>query len=63
MDSVLAEIYQTVMPAAPYVIGAYLFIWLVLGIFVLVSLRRTSHTMKEIDALKSALDDLHSQQK
>ena len=35
MDSILSEVYSTVLPAAPYVLAAYIGIWLVLFIFVL----------------------------
>ena len=42
MDPILSEVYSTVLPAAPYVLAAYIGIWLVLFIFVLV--RSEEHT-------------------
>lgn len=56
MDPILSEVYSTVLPAAPYVIGAYVGIWLVLAVFVLVLFRRAKHTSQDVEALKEALD-------
>ena len=36
MNPVLAEIYSTIIPSAPYLIAAYALIWLVLLAFVFV---------------------------
>lgn len=36
MNSVLVEIYSTIIPSAPYLIAAYALIWLVLLAFVFV---------------------------
>jgi CcmD family protein len=36
MNPVLAEIYSTVLPAAPFVIGAYVLIWLAILVYILV---------------------------
>lgn len=57
MDPILAEVYSTVLPAAPYVIGAYVGIWLVLFVFVLFLARRAKRTREDIDALSRALKD------
>ncbi|HJG30122.1 hypothetical protein H6A33_11345 [Collinsella tanakaei] len=56
MDPILSEVYSTVLPAAPYVIGAYVGIWLVLAVFVFVLFRRAKHTSQDVEALKEALD-------
>lgn len=56
MDPILSEVYSTVLPAAPYVIGAYVGIWLVLAVFVFVLFRRAKNTSQDVEALKEALD-------
>ncbi|OUP06817.1 CcmD family protein [Collinsella sp. An2] len=55
MDPILAEVYSTVLPAAPYVIGAYVGIWVVLFVYVMVLSRRAKRTRDDIDALREAL--------
>ena len=62
MDPILSEVYSTVLPAAPYVLAAYIGIWLVLFIFVLALWRKSKRTSEDIEALKQALEDRkHSQ--
>ena len=56
MDASLAEIYSTVLPAAPYVIAAYAGIWIVLLAFVAVLARKASRTRADVKALREALD-------
>lgn len=56
MDAILAEIYSTVLPAAPYVIAAYAGIWIVLFVFVALLGRKASRTRADIKALQEALD-------
>ena len=63
MDPILSEVYSTVLPAAPYVLAAYIGIWLVLFIFVLVLWRKSKHTSEDIEALKQALDDRKNSQR
>ena len=55
MDPILAEVYSTVLPAAPYVIGAYVGIWVALVAYVLILMRRAKRTRDDLDALKDAL--------
>ncbi|WP_270243067.1 hypothetical protein [Collinsella tanakaei] len=63
MDPILSEVYSTVLPAAPYVLAAYIGIWLVLFIFVLVLWRKSKHTSEDIEALKQALEDRRDSQR
>ena len=63
MDPILSEVYSTVLPAAPYVLAAYIGIWLVLFIFVLVLWRKSKHTSEDIKALKQALEDRKNSQR
>lgn len=61
MDPILAEVYSTVLPAAPYVIAAYAGIVLVLSVFVLMLWRKSRRIQSDLDALKRALDDRNGQ--
>lgn len=63
MDAILAEVYSTVLPAAPYVIGAYVGIWLVLFVFVLLLARKAKRTQSDIEALKEALESREREDK
>ena len=56
MDPILEEVYSTIIPSAPYVIGAYALIWAILLVFVIVMLAKTKRTQKDIDALKDAIE-------
>ena len=56
MDAILAEVYSTVLPAAPFVIAAYVGIWLVLAVYVFVLGRRAKRIDRDLEAVKSALD-------
>ena len=55
MDPILAEVYSTVLPAAPFVIGAYVGIWVALAVYVFVLVRRSRRTERDLDALRQAL--------
>ena len=58
MDPILAEIYSTVLTAAPFVIAAYGLLWVVLIIYVIygnLSLRKTE---KQLAALEEAVSNL-----
>lgn len=57
MDPILSEVYSTVLPAAPYVIAAYVGILLALFAFVLSLWRKSKRTEADIDAFKRALED------
>lgn len=56
MDPILAEAYSTVLPAAPFVIAAYVGIWLVLFAFIFGLWRKQRSTRQDIEALREALD-------
>lgn len=56
MDPILEQVYSTILPSAPYVIGAYALVWVVLLVFVVIMLMSTKKTQKDIDALEDALE-------
>jgi CcmD family protein len=55
MNPILAEIYSTVLPAAPYVIGAYALIWLVLLAYILVINSKVRKAEQQLLLLEEAL--------
>lgn len=57
MDPILAEVYSTVLPAVPYVLVAYVGIWLAFGVYAIVLGRRAKHNDADIKALKDALEN------
>lgn len=57
MDPILSEVYSTVLPAAPYVLAAYVGILLVLFTFVFSLWRKSKRTEADIDALRRALEE------
>ena len=57
MDPILSEVYSTVLPAAPYVLAAYVGILLTLFAFVFSLWRKSKRTEADIEALKRALED------
>lgn len=58
MNSVLAEIYSTIIPSAPYVIAAYALIFLILFVFVFVTVRGLKKTEKEMRLIEERLDEM-----
>lgn len=56
MNSVLEEIYSTILPSAPYIIAAYVLIWLVLLIYVVIKMYSLKKTQRKIDHLEEILE-------
>jgi hypothetical protein len=57
MDPILAEIYSTVLTAAPYVIGAYALMWLILLVYVLAVALGLRRTERRLAALEESLSE------
>lgn len=55
MNPVLAEIYSTVLPAAPFLIGAYVLIWLAILVYVLVINSKVKRAEQQLMLLEEAL--------
>ncbi|MEF9925538.1 MAG: CcmD family protein [Raoultibacter sp.] len=55
MNAVLAEIYSTILPAAPYVIGAYALIWLALFVYVFFIMRKVHRAEAHMAILEEAI--------
>ena len=55
MNPILADIYSTVLPSAPYLIAAYAIIWLVLLVYVLIVVRGLKKTEAQMTLLEEAV--------
>lgn len=55
MDPILAEIYSTILPSAPFIIAAYALILVVLGVYVFVVSRNLKKSEAEIALLEEEL--------
>lgn len=55
MNSLLEEIYSTIIPSAPYIIAAYAIIWLVLLIYVFMIVRNLKKTEAQMAVLEEAM--------
>ena len=55
MNPVLADIYSTVIPSAPFIIAAYAIVWLVLLVYVIVVVRGLKKTEAQMALLEEAL--------
>jgi CcmD family protein len=56
MDPILAEVYSTVLGAAPYVVGAYAMIWLILLVYVMIVASGQKKTERQLAALEEELN-------
>ena len=60
MDPILAEIYSTVLTAAPFVIAAYALLFLILLVYVAIVMTKIKSTEKKIDALAEHVEELQA---
>ena len=60
MDPILVEIYSTVLTAAPYVIGAYALLWVVLLAYVIFSQVSAKKAERQLLALEEAVAQLQN---
>lgn len=56
MNSVLVEIYSTILPSAPYLIAAYALVWLALFVYVFIVVRGLKKTEAQMAVLEEALE-------
>lgn len=57
MNAVLAEIYSTVIPSAPYVIAAYALVWASLLAYVIIIMRGQKKAEAQMALIEEALAD------
>ncbi len=55
MNPILADIYSTILPSAPYVIGAYALLWAALFVYVSMIVRGMKKTEAQIAVLEEEL--------
>lgn len=55
MNAVLAEIYSTIIPSAPYVIAAYALVWAALLVYVIVIVRGQRKAEAQMALIEEAL--------
>ena len=57
MNPILADIYSTILPSAPYVIAAYALLWVALLVYVVVIYRGTKKAQTQLMLLEEAVAD------
>ena len=57
MNPMLAEIYSTILPSAPYIIAAYALLWVALLAYVLIIFRGTKKAEAQLMLLEEAVAD------
>lgn len=55
MNPILADIYSTVIPAAPFVIAAYVIVWAALLVYVVFIVRGLKKTEAQMALLEEAI--------
>lgn len=60
MNSILEEIYSTILPSAPYLIAAYVFVLAALLVWLLVQFRRQSSLARRLEVLEEELETKQS---
>lgn len=60
MNSILEEIYSTILPSAPYFIAAYVFVLAALLVWLLVQFRRQSSLARRLEVLEEELETKQS---
>lgn len=60
MNPVLEEIYSTIIPSAPFVIGAYALMWLAVLVYVFIVVRGLKKTEAQMAVLEEELADLRA---
>ncbi|MEE0582816.1 MAG: hypothetical protein UC328_06540 [Adlercreutzia sp.] len=57
MNPILADIYSTILPSAPYIIAAYALLWVALLVYVLMVFRCTKKATAQLTLLEEAVAD------
>ena len=55
MNPILADIYSTVVPSMPFIVGAYALVWVALLIYVIVVVRGLKKTEAQMAVLEESL--------
>ena len=57
MNPILADMYSTVIPSAPFIIAAYALVWVALLIYVAITISGLKKTEAQMAVLEEALDN------
>ena len=57
MNALLAEIYSTIIPSAPYIIVAYAGLWAVMIIWLFIQFRKQDKLAKQLMVLEEAVEE------
>ena len=60
MNSILEEIYSTILPSAPYLIAAYVLVLAALLVWLLAQFRRQSSLARRLEVLEEELETKQS---
>ena len=60
MNPVLVEIYSTIVPSMPFIIGAYVLMWLAILVYMLVITLSYKKTEKQMAVLEEAVAELQA---
>lgn len=60
MNPILADIYSTIIPSAPFVIAAYALLWVALLVYVLVIARGTKKSEQKLALLEEQVADIQN---
>ncbi len=63
MNPLLANVYSTILPSAPFVIAAYAIIWIAVAVFVAIIVRGTKKNERDLVALRDAIEELQAEEK
>lgn len=55
MNPILSDMYSTVIPSAPFIIGAYAIVWVALLIYVIITVRGLKKTEEQMALLEEAV--------
>lgn len=58
MNPILADMYSTVIPSAPFIIAAYALVWLILLVYVAVIVHGLKKTEAQIALLEESVQKL-----
>lgn len=61
MNEILLSVYGAVLPSAPYVIAAYVLVFVALFVYVVIVVRGLKKNQADIEALEEAVSRLSSE--
>ncbi len=62
MNPILAEIYSTIIPSAPYLIAAYALLWVVLLAYILIIVRGQKKARQQMQLIEEAIEDIQREE-